>query len=134
MHRIRVLIVDDNLPLAKLVGIRLEQTGHYTVRVEHMPKFAIRVAREFQPQLVLVDVDMPGMSGPDLQQAIRKEPGFGEVPVIFLTSLIATDNAAEREMIGNGNRFLSKSAAIETVHRCISRAIAACCPKPVLLN
>lgn len=133
MTRIRILIVDDNRPLGRLVGIRLEQTGHYTVRVEQMPQVAIRAAREFQPQLLLLDVDMPGMNGPELQRAILKEPGFSHVPVIFLTSLISSDEAGEREIMSNGSRFLSKSASIEVVHRCISRAIAASA-KPVALN
>jgi DNA-binding response OmpR family regulator len=133
MSRTRILIVDDNRPLAKLVGIRLEQTGHYSVRVEHMPQVAIRAAHEFQPHLMLLDVDMPGMNGPELQRAIRKESAFDHIPVIFLTSLISSDEAGERELISNGSRFLSKSAAIEVVHRCISRAIAAGC-KPMALN
>jgi CheY-like chemotaxis protein len=124
MSRIRILIVDDNRPLATLVGLRLEQTGHYTVRIESKPHVAIPTAREFQPHLMLLDVDMPGMTGPELQRAVQKEPGFSEVPVIFLTSLISADEAGEREMISNGSRFLSKSAKTEVVHRCITRAIS----------
>lgn len=124
MSRIRILIVDDNRPLATLVGLRLEQTGNYTVRIESKPHAAIPAAREFQPHLLLLDVDMPGLTGPELQRAIHKEPGFGDVPVIFLTSLISADEAGEREMISNGNRFLSKSATTEVLHRCISRTIS----------
>ena len=133
MSRKRVLIVDDNRPLAKLVGIRLEQTGNYNVLVEHLPQGAIRTAREFQPELFLLDVDMPGMSGPELQRVIRKEPGFSATPVIFLTSLISSDEAGEREMVSNGNRFISKSTSIEVLHRTISRAIAAS-SKPALAS
>jgi CheY-like chemotaxis protein len=123
MSKIRILIVDDNRPLAKLVGVRLEQTGHYTARVECIPQSAVRVAHEFQPDLLLLDVDMPGMNGPELQSVLRKEPGFSRVPVIFLTSLMSAEEAGDRELISNGNRYLSKSAPIEVVHHCIARAL-----------
>jgi CheY-like chemotaxis protein len=124
MSKIRILIVDDNRPLARLVGIRLEQTGHYSARIECVPQSAVRAAHEFQPHVFLLDVDMPGMNGPELQRVLRKEPRFSNIPVIFLTSLISAEEAGDREMISNGNRYLSKSAPIEVIHRCIDRAVA----------
>jgi CheY-like chemotaxis protein len=124
MSKTRVLIVDDNRPLAKLVGVRLEQTGHYEARIEHLPQAAVRAAQEYQPQLFLVDVDMPGMNGPELLRLLRKDSALAPIPVIFLTSLISADEAGERELISNGNRYLSKSASIDVIHRCISRALA----------
>jgi DNA-binding response OmpR family regulator len=124
MSKIRILIVDDNRPLGKLVGVRLEQTGFYTARVEYIPQSAVRAAHEFQPHLLLLDVDMPGMNGPELLRVIRKEPGFEKIPVLFLTSLISAEEAGTQEMISNGNRYLSKSAPIEAVHRCIGRVMA----------
>ena len=124
MSRIRILIVDDNRPLATLVGLRLEQTGHYRVQIENKPHVALKAARDFQPHLLLLDVDMPGMTGPELQQAIHREPGFSDVPVIFLTSLISSEEAGQNVMLSNGKRFLSKSASTEVIHRSINRAIS----------
>jgi CheY-like chemotaxis protein len=133
MSKLRILIVDDNRPLAKLVGVRLTQTGHYTVQVEVIPQAALRAVHEFQPHLLLLDVDMPGMNGPELLRVLRKEPGFSHIPAIFLTSLISGEEAGDREMMSNGNQYLSKSAPIEVIHRCIDRALTEC-PGTVAAN
>ena len=133
MSKIRILIVDDNRPLAKLVGVRLQQTGHYTVQVEVIPQAAVRAVHEFKPHLLFLDVDMPGMNGPELLRVLRNEPGFSHIPAILLTSLISDEEAGDREMISNGNRYLSKSAPIEVIHRCIDRALTES-PRTVAAN
>lgn len=124
MSKTRILVVDDNRPIAKLVAMRLEQTGLYDVRVEYMPSEAASVAREFQPDVFLLDVDMPGISGPELARSLKTDPRLSSTPVIFLTSLISGEEAGDRELISNGNRYLSKSATTEVVQQCVQRALS----------
>ncbi|MEQ1862486.1 MAG: response regulator [Chthoniobacteraceae bacterium] len=125
MTKTRILIVDDNWPIAKLIGSRLEATGYYEVRVENMPAGAFRAAAEFQPRLFLLDVEMPGMSGIELAAKLAKEPGFTDTPVIFLTSLVSSEEAGARELVSRGKRYLSKTASVAVTHACITRALSA---------
>ena len=124
MSKTRVLVVDDNWPVAKLVGARLEQTGNYTVRVEHLPYAAMRAAKEFQPELFLLDVDMPGKNGIDLAAQLQRDPEFANVPVVFLTSLVSCEEAGKQELISHGHRYLSKMTSVRVMHECIGRALS----------
>ena len=119
----RILLVDDNVMVAKLVAMRLEETGRYSVRIENRPTAASSANREFQPHLWLFDVDMPGITGPELAKKLKKEPGCSATPTIFLTSLVSVDESGENELVSNGNRYLAKAAPIETIARCIDRAL-----------
>jgi len=123
MSKPRILVVDDNWPVGKLVGSRLEQTGCFDVRVEHMPSAAPRAATEFLPQLFLLDVDMPGQNGLELAAQLCKDPAFARTPVIFLTSLVTADEAGARELISQGRRYVSKSASVDILRQCIERAL-----------
>ena len=123
MNPVRILLVDDNVLVARLIATRLEMTGRFTVRFESSPSTALKVNREFQPDVWLLDVDMPGMTGPELATKLRQEPGCGKIPTIFLTSLISVEEAGEQELVSNGHRYLSKSAANEVIVRCIDRAL-----------
>jgi len=125
MTKTRILVVDDNWPVAKLVGARLEKTGHYEVRVEHVPVAAFRAAEEFRPELFLLDVDMPGKNGIELARELQQRPNFNSTPVLFLTSLVGEEEAGTRELISGGHRYLSKTATVETMHACIGRAVQA---------
>ena len=124
MNPTRILLVDDNVLVARLTATRLEKTGRFTVRVESIPNSALTANRDFQPHLWLLDVDMPGISGPELAKKLRQEPNCEKIPTIFLTSLISVEEAGEQELVSNGNRYLAKSATVEVIVRCIERALA----------
>ena len=123
MTKTRILVVDDNWPVAKLVAARLEKTGHYDVRVEHLPFEAVESAREFEPELFLLDVDMPGKNGMELASDLRRHPAFRRTPVLFLTSLVSAEEAGTRELASHGHLYLSKSASITAMHTCIERIL-----------
>lgn len=57
------MVVDDEVPFTRLLKMSLEQGGRYVVRVENDPCRALQAANQFLPQLVLMDVMMPGMDG-----------------------------------------------------------------------
>ena len=56
----RILVVDDEPSITRLLKLNLEQTGDYEVATENSPKAAVAAAEEFQPELLLLDVVMPG--------------------------------------------------------------------------
>jgi CheY-like chemotaxis protein len=123
MNTVRILLVDDNVLVARLIAARLEKTGRFAVRIENIPHQAQKAHDEFQPHLWLFDVDMPGITGPELVKKLRQACGEA-VPTIFLTSLISPEEAGENELVSSGNRYLAKSAPAEVIIRCIDRALA----------
>ena len=84
----RVLLADDEPDILEISRIALETVGGFEVVVCPSGKMLLERLSEFQPDLVIVDVLMPDMTGPEVFEEIRRRPEFDEVPVIYLTGVI----------------------------------------------
>ena len=82
----RILAIDDEASFVKLVKLNLEKTGRYQVRVENDSRAAMHAARSFQPDLILLDVMMPGKTGAAIIQEIEADAALCKVPLMFLTA------------------------------------------------
>lgn len=90
----RVLAVDDDPSSTELTKIALESAGAYTVREVNDAHAAISVAQEFNPDLIIMDVDMPRLDGRTAALLIQSKEGLQDVPVLFVTSMIPEDAGA----------------------------------------
>lgn len=81
----RVLVVDDDRDIRDLVTFKLEQAG-YEVRQAEDGLQALDAVREWGPDLVVLDVMMPGLSGIDVTRELRADPATAATPVILLTA------------------------------------------------
>ena len=81
----RILIVDDESDVTELLEYKLEQEG-YRVATLNDPLACIAKVREFEPELVLLDIMMPELSGIQLCRIIRADPVTKEFPIIFLSA------------------------------------------------
>ena len=88
MVKKRILVVDDKASDTQLVKICLEQTKDYVVREENNPRAALATAVEFRPDLILLDVRMPGLDGGELAASLQANAQLGAVPIVFLTALV----------------------------------------------
>jgi two-component system, OmpR family, response regulator len=126
MTKTRILVVDDEPNISGLVRLFLEKTQRFEVRVENRSSLALAAAREFRPEMILLDVDMPGKDGGEVAREIQAEPGLRGVPILFFTSLISHEEAGQRETMRGGMLFLSKpvnpKVLVETVDRVLAGA------------
>jgi DNA-binding response OmpR family regulator len=79
-----ILVVDDDLPILALMRSLLREFGFEAVTAEKGAQ-ALVEARKRRPSVVLVDKNMPGMSGDEVIRALRNEPGFDDVPILILS-------------------------------------------------
>ena len=100
-----VLVCDDEPVLRMLVRATLDQ-GNYTV-VEACDGEALARTRSDHPDLILLDMMMPGRSGSDVLRELRADPATAETPVIMLT---ARAQASDREAmnLAGANHYLTK--------------------------
>jgi two-component system phosphate regulon response regulator PhoB len=80
-----VLIVDDERDLAELIGFNLRQSG-FDTRIALTGEDALRMARERKPELVLLDVMLPDMSGLEVCRQLKASPATRDVPIVMLTA------------------------------------------------
>ena len=80
----RLLLVDDDPSAIQVMGRMLSQ--YLNQRFATSGEVALRLAREVTPDLILLDADMPGVTGFDVCEALKSDPDLARVPVIFVTS------------------------------------------------
>jgi CheY-like chemotaxis protein len=104
----KILIVDDERSFTGLLRVNLERTGRYETREENDSRKAVDAAREFQPDLVLLDVVMPHMDGGQVLAGIQGDKNLKDVPVIFLTATISKQGLDARGRKIANYPFLAK--------------------------
>lgn len=82
-----VLVADDDRDILDLVALRLEGAGYAVVTASDGEE-ALRLARERQPDLAILDVMMPKLTGYDVTEALRADDGTRDVPIILLTARV----------------------------------------------
>ncbi|MGH7458338.1 MAG: response regulator transcription factor [Longimicrobiaceae bacterium] len=85
MEKTKILVVDDNHDNAEILRAYLEAEG-YAVPVAYDGKTALAKLEELEPELVLLDVMMPGMDGWQVCRRIKKHPQLSRVKVIMVTA------------------------------------------------
>jgi len=101
-----ILVVDDEVLSRKAVVLALEKGDLKPVAVSD-PAIALTLVGDNQFDLIVLDVDMPGMTGFDLCAKLRAMPNYKSTPVVFVTSLSDFDNRA-KSMMSGGNDFIAK--------------------------
>jgi CheY-like chemotaxis protein len=123
----RLLVVDDDPVVLNLVQIRLKTGGHRVISASD-PDEALRVVEERGlPDVAVLDVSLPGMSGLELLAQLRERPGAEQLPAIFLSARVEPrDIDAGRAL---GAAYLTKpfvaSALLAAVDRVLEEAGAA---------
>ncbi len=124
MDKPRILVVDDDIALSRLVAIALEKTRLYEVKVENRSRLALACAREFQPHLVLLDVDMPGMDGGAVAAQIRADTSLQDLHIVFFTSLLSPKETGQTLIRRGGDLFLPKPIDAPALIRSIEAVLA----------
>ncbi len=100
-HGSAILLVDDEAGFTKLLKMNLERAGNYRVEVLNDPTQTIAVAKAFRPDVIILDMVMPGMNGTVVSTKLLEDPDLREIPVIFLTASMEEGEAcAEAASVG----------------------------------
>ena len=111
----RILIIDDTTDITESLKLYLERTGTYEVRIARDGASGIAAVQEFHPDLILLDVVMPGMSGDQVATAIEQDEGGKRIPLVFLTAAVTSREVASRGGTIGGRPFLSKLTSLKQI-------------------
>ena len=115
MNKKRILIVDDEPGITQLLRLNLEKSGHYTVRTENDAERVLGAALEFKPDLMMLDVMMPGMSGGELAGKLRNTRAFKTLPIVFLTAAVRQEEVDARDGVIGGFPYIAKPLNVKGV-------------------
>ena len=96
----RILLVDDEADIRTVAAMALESLGGFVVGTCASGQEALARVSSSTPQLVLLDVIMPGMDGPATLSAMRTRSGLAVVPVVFMTAKTEPDEVARLRGLG----------------------------------
>lgn len=120
---VRILVVDDDEKSRRLAADVLEHQGYAVTRAAS-GEDAIALARDQHQDLVLLDIQLPGIGGVDTLHTLRNLPGWGKVPVIAVTASVMPRERAGLMREGFDG-FLAKPLAIKDLKRLVSDTLAA---------
>ncbi len=115
MAKKRILLIDDEVGFTRLLKLNLEQARDYEVRIENGAERAVSTARDFRPDLVLLDFIMPRMIGNDVAELLRTEGGLMKTPIVFLSAICSRNPNDERNRALAGYPYIAKPATVEEV-------------------
>jgi two-component system OmpR family response regulator len=96
----KILYVEDDSSIQLVAKLALEALGGYTVGVCSSGQEALDVVSSFSPDLILLDIMMPGMDGPATLEALRKRPECAQIPVVFVTAKAQPREVAHYTSLG----------------------------------
>ncbi|OIN14299.1 response regulator [Oceanisphaera psychrotolerans] len=96
----RILYVEDDEDIREIAQLSLEMVGGFTVLLCDSGEQALEQIGAFQPDLILLDVMMPGMDGPSTLTALRQQPEWAQTPVAFMTAKIQPQEIAAYKAMG----------------------------------
>lgn len=115
-----ILIVDDEASFTRLVKVNLENHTGHTVTVVNRAHEAFASVRQHPPDLILLDVVMPGLDGGELATRLQADPQLSKVPIVFLTATVSRAEAQAGKKSG-GFPFLAKPVSLRELLACVAQ-------------
>ena len=131
--RFRVLLIDDEERLCEMLKLDLESAGPYEVGFATDGKTGLLMAKKGSPDVILLDIRMPKMSGIEVLRDLKKDYPLSNIPVLMLSGLL--DEATKRECIYHyGEAYVEKPVSIAALRdriEAVLRRVGKLPPLPV---
>lgn len=118
-----LLVIDDDANLGQSIKRNLELKHGFNVLLATSGREGVALAREHGPDVILLDVMMPGMAGGEVAETLREHPRTRDIPVIFLTGLLSKDEAKGRRGAVGGELYLAKPAGLDEIVQTITAVL-----------
>jgi len=109
----RILIIDDEEDFCFFLQKNLERVDDFEVEICTDATKGVDKVKEFRPDVLILDIMMPGMSGSDIAAELKSKEDTKDVPIIFLTAIVTNEEAQKRSNVIGGEYFLAKPIEAE---------------------
>jgi len=118
--RKKVLIIDDEPMLTSVVKTNLEATGNFQVKYVNKAPLGLAMAREFQPDIILLDILMPEIDGASLARKLSQDKATKDIPIIFVTAVAKAKDVNATDGCIGGRPFVAKPFETNELIRAIN--------------
>jgi PAS domain S-box-containing protein len=125
---LRVLVVDDNLDSARSLGLLLTASGH-DVRMAYDGPTAVKATLDYRPNVVLLDIGLPGFDGFEVAKRLRQEPALSSLLLVAMTGY-GQESDLQRSQDSGFDHHMVKPVSFEKVQQVLATVIekASLCP------
>jgi len=113
--RKKILLIDDEEDFCFFVKLNLEKTGKYEVLTTSSGSRGIIMASKEQPDLILLDIIMPEISGGQVAEQLLESPKTKDIPVLFITAIASRREVQSQEGVIGGRQFIAKPVTPEEI-------------------
>lgn len=121
MSKKKILIIDDEYSLTRLIKMQLEKAGDYEVDIENSGTSAVDTVKKTRPDVILLDIVMPDADGRDIVISLSEDSELASIPIIFTTAALVQDRDDQDHDLLNRIPVLQKPlempALIEEIER-----------------
>jgi len=118
----KILVVDDEKGIVDILRRFLAQEGFDVLTATDGGK-ALQIAKEFVPDLIILDIMMPGVGGGEVAEGIKEDAKLKDIPIVFLTGLVSDNESSNYNENSKGRIILSKSLEISEQVKAIKRIL-----------
>jgi len=123
MGKKKILIIDDEENFCNLVKKNVEKTNEFEVYTATNGDDGIKLIKELKPDLILLDIIMPGLDGGDVVSLIRSDNSIKNTPIVFLTSLVRKEEDGYQAGFTKGYSLLAKTVTVRELIACIKQNV-----------
>ncbi|SRR5690349_1410279 len=118
----QVWVVDDDEEMNEAIGLMLKMLDCEVTSFHHARSAAQKLLTGKTPQLLILDINMPEVSGLDLLEFLRRRPEWKELPIVILSSE-AGDNIVDKALQLGADAYIMKPATIEELEKAMETSI-----------
>lgn len=119
----KILIIDDEEKFCRAIKKALELKTDFQVLTATEGLEGVRLAKTQKPDVILLDVMMPGMFGTDVAEKLSDDPATSSIPIIFVTAIIKQEEVEAKNYIAGGHSFIAKPVIIADVIKRINEVL-----------
>jgi twitching motility two-component system response regulator PilH len=123
-EEVKILIVDDDEKALKLLELKLLELGFRSIFKERRGTEALETAKKHPPDLIFLDIIMPGLDGGKVRERLIENPATKDIPVVFVSSII--DKEEEKRIGGRlsgGEIIVSKPYSSDEILKAIEKTL-----------
>ncbi len=121
----RILIIDDEPAFTRMVKLNMQNAGDYIVETLNESPQARIVAKQFKPDVILLDVVMPEADGGDVATMLRESDATKHIPIIFVSAMVSRKESNKGLYRSGGEYFLAKPVSSDLLIDAIARVLNA---------
>ena len=124
MRKTKILAVDNERPITTYLKTCLESTGNYEVKEANTGELGLKIAEEFRPDLILLDIMMGDTTGDEFAARIKNNPRLSGIKIVFLTGMVSKEEVQAKGGFIGGYPYLAKPISrMQDLVDCIESAL-----------